>query len=341
MLIDLNHGVPPGDMSGNARAAERGGYDGIWIGETNADPFLKALQAAQGSERLMIGTGVAIALARTPMLLAYAGYDLARESAGRFILGIGSQVKAHIERRFSMPWSSPALRMREFVLAMRAIWASWSDGSPLNFAGDYYTHTLMTPFFRPEPHAFGPPPVYLAGVGEGMTTVAGEVADGFLFHPFTTPRYLKDVTLPALHRGNARAGRTELRDFTVSGPVFACVGRNEEELREAIRATKNQIAFYASTSAYRAVLELHGWAELQPELNRWSKSGRWDRMGELIDDETFSAFAVYGGVAEVAAALQRRWGKLANRISLYTPYDVDPTTLGSLVAALRQPVHVR
>jgi probable F420-dependent oxidoreductase len=341
VLIDLNHGVPPEDMSRQARAAERSGYDGVWIGETNADPFLKALQAAQGSDKLMIGTGVAIALARTPMLLAYTGYDLARASGGRFVLGIGSQVKAHIERRFSMPWSNPAPRMREFVLAMRAIWASWCDGSPLNFAGEYYQHTLMTPFFRPDPHAFGPPPVYLGGVGEGMTAVAGEVGDGFLFHPFTTPRYLEEVTLPALRRGRARAARTDLEDFVVSGPVFACVGRNEEELAAAIRATKNQIAFYASTPAYRTVLELHGWHELQTELRRWITAGRWNRLGELIDDEIFTAFAVHGGVAEVAAVLQQRWGTLVNRISLYTPYAVDPATLESLVASLRQSVHAR
>ena len=179
-----------------AAELEAAGYDGLWVGETKHDPFLESLQAADATERVTIGTAVAIAFGRSPMTLASTGFDLARYTRGRFVLGLGSQVKPHIERRFSMPWSHPAPRMRELVLAMRAIWRTWQEGEPLDFRGDFYTHTLMTPFFSPPPHEWGPPPVYLAGVGERMTETAGEVGDGFFFHPFTTDRYLREVTLP-------------------------------------------------------------------------------------------------------------------------------------------------
>ncbi len=216
--------------------------------------------------------------------LANVAFDLALYTNGRFVLGLGSQVKPHIERRFSMPWSHPAPRMREMVLAMRAIWDSWQHGRPLDFRGDFYTHPLMTPFFSPEPHEYGPPPVYLAGVGERMTEVAGEVCDGFSFHPFTTPRYLQAVTIPAMERGRAKAGLS-LEGLVIAGPAFVAVGRNEAELATAVQGTKAQIAFYASTPAYRGVLDLHGWGDLQPELTRLTKEGRWSELGERIDDE--------------------------------------------------------
>ena len=184
-----------------AAELEDAGYEALWVGETKHDPFLQLLQAADATERITVGTAIAIAFGRTPMTLANTAFDLARYSRGRFVLGLGSQVKPHIERRFSMPWSHPAPRMRELVLAMRAIWNTWQEGEPLDFRGDFYTHTLMTPFFSPPPHEWGPPPVYLAGVGERMTETAGEVCDGFFFHPFTTDRYLREVTLPALATG--------------------------------------------------------------------------------------------------------------------------------------------
>jgi probable F420-dependent oxidoreductase len=318
-----------------AAAGELAGYDGLWVGETQHEPFLQVLQACQATQRVTVGTAVAIAFARTPMTLAHAAYDLAAYSRGRFLLGLGSQVKPHIERRFSMPWSHPAARMRELVLAVRAIWATWHEGAPLDFRGDFYTHTLMTPFFSPEPHEFGPPPVYLAGVGERMTEVAGEVADGFFLHPFTTLPYLHDVTLPALLRGRAKAGHPSLDGFTIAGPVFTCTGRDERELAAAVKGTKDQIAFYASTPTYRPVLERHGWADLQPDLTRLSKQGRWSEMGDAIDDELLHAFAVVGEPAAVGRGLAERWGDVATRITLYATYPADPAIWPVVVDALR------
>ncbi len=294
MLVDSTLTKSITQTKDAAAAIEAAGYDGLWVGESRHEPFLQLLQAAEATERVTIGTAIAIAFARTPMTLANAAFDLARYSQGRFVLGLGSQVKPHIERRFSMPWSHPAARMRELVLALRAIWTAWQDGEKLDFRGDFYTHTLMTPFFSPEPHPYGPPPVYLAGVGPRMTEVAGEVCDGFFVHPFTTDRYVREVTLPALERGRAKAGKGDLDGFTVAGPAFTCVGRDEAELAVAIKGTKDQIAFYASTPAYRPVLDLHGWGDLQPELTRLSKEGRWSDMGDAIDDELLHAFAVVG-----------------------------------------------
>lgn len=305
-----------------ARDIEAAGYDGLWTGETSHDPFLQLLVAARATDRVLVGSEIAIAFARTPMVIAHAAYDLQQYSRGRFVLGIGSQVKPHIERRFSMPWSHPAARMREFVLALRAIWDAWQHGTKLDFAGDFYTHTLMTPFFSPAAHEWGPPPVYLAGVNERMTEVAGEVCDGFFFHAFTTERYLRDVSLPALAKGRQRAGKT-MDGFAVCGPAFASVGRTEDELGRAIAGTKSQIAFYASTPAYRAVLDLHGWGDLQPELTAMTKQGRWNDLGSLVDDEMLHAYSVVGTPAEVGRALRERFGDIATRVSIYTPYDID------------------
>src|SRR5918993_864941 len=237
--------------------------------------------------------------------------------------------------RFSMPWSHPAPRMRELILAMRAIWNTWQDGGKLDFRGDFYTHTLMTPFFSPARHQWGPPPVYLAGVGEKMTEVAGEVADGFFVHPFTTDRYLREVTIPALERGRRRSGSSGLDGFVLCGPVFACAGRHEAELAAAVAGTKRQIAFYGSTPAYRGVLELHGWGDLQPELNRLSKEGRWADMGDVIDDDVLHAFAVTGEPEEVAKGLQERCDRVVDRITLYTTYEAGDAIAADVVGALR------
>jgi probable F420-dependent oxidoreductase len=269
------------------------------------------------------------------MTLANSGWDLAAYSGGRFVLGLGSQVQPHIEKRYSMPWSHPAARMRELIQAIRAIWSSWVDGTRLNFRGDFYTHTLMTPFFTPEPHEWGPPPIYLAGVGTQMTEVAGEVADGFFFHPFTTPRYLTEVTVPALQRGRARSGNPSLDGFELAGLAFACAGRDEKELSVAVKGTKEQIAFYASTPAYRPVLELHGWADLQPELNKLSKEGRWTQMGDAIDDDILSAFAVIGDPVTVGRGLRDWWFPVASRITLNAPYPHDPAVLALVAEAAR------
>ncbi|WP_007507281.1 LLM class F420-dependent oxidoreductase [Pseudofrankia saprophytica] len=334
MKIDASLGKDISATKAGARTIEDTGYDGMWIGETRHDPFLQALHAVDATDAATVGTAIAIAFARTPMTLANSAFDLARYSRGRFVLGLGSQVRPHIERRFSMPWSHPAPRMREFVLAMRAIWAAWQDGTPLDFRGDFYTHTLMTPFFAPPPHEFGPPPVFVAGVGELMTEVAGEVADGFFVHPFTTRRYLDEVTLPALERGRARTGRS-LEGFTVCGPSFVTVGRDERELAVAVKGTKDQIAFYASTPAYRPVLDVHGWGDLQPELTRLSKQGRWSNMGDLITDEMLHEFSVVGTPADVGKGLRAKLTRVSTRVSFYATYESDPAVWPEVLSALR------
>src|SRR6476620_11634532 len=253
-----------------AKGQEDVGYDGIWSAETSHDPFYPLLVAAEHTEKIELGTGIAVAFARSPMTLANTAWDLQGYSDGRFILGLGSQVKAHIEKRFSMPWSHPAARMREFVLAMRAIWANWQDGTPLRFEGEFYRHTLMTPFFNPGPLECGPPKVFLAAVGEKMTEVAGEVC------------------IPALERGWEKAGKAR-QDFQLSGSLFVVTGNTGEEVAKARAGTKQQVAFYGSTPAYRGVLELHGWGDLQTDLNRLSKQGEWETMGELITDDILDA----------------------------------------------------
>jgi probable F420-dependent oxidoreductase len=334
--IDATMSGQAGRTKELAAELEAIGYDGIWAGEAKHEPFLQLLQAADATQRVTIGTAVAIAFARSPMTLANAAFDLALYSRGRFVLGLGSQVKAHIERRFSMPWSHPAPRMRELVLALRAIWSAWQTGEKLDFRGEFYSHTLMTPFFSPAAHAYGAPPVYLAGVGEKMTEVAGEVCDGFFFHPFTTDRYLREVTLPALARGRSRAGHADLAGFTVTGPAFTCAGRDEKELASAIKGTKEQIAFYASTAAYRGVLDLHGWGDLQPSLTRLSRDGRWSEMGDAIDDEVLRAFAIVGSPDEVGRGLRQRWGDIAARITLYAPYNADQAVLAEVLDCARR-----
>jgi probable F420-dependent oxidoreductase len=327
-----------GDLRGAGAAAkvlEDQGYDGLWSVETAHDPFFPLLLASQATERVELGTGIAVAFARSPMNLAQIAWDLQAASGGRFLLGLGSQIKPHITKRFSMPWSHPAARMREMILAIRAIWASWNDGTKLDFQGDFYTHTLMTPFFNPGPNPHGNAKVFLAGVGELMTEVAGEVCDGFLCHAFTTERYLREVTLPALERGAAKAGRT-LADIEISGPAFVVTGTTDEERAASAAGTKQQIAFYGSTPAYRGVLELHGWGALQDDLNRMSKEGKWKEMGELIDDDILSTFAVIAEPEKLASGLEERYGDIVHRMSFYAPYASDPARWAAVMDDLHK-----
>ena len=324
----------PEEMPAAARELEELGYDGVFTAETSHDPFLPITLAALETERIELGTGIAVAFARNPMSTAVIGNDLQLYTKGRFILGLGSQIKPHIEKRFSMPWSEPAKRMREFILAMRAIWACWNDGDKLDFRGEFYRHTLMTPFFNPGPNPYGPPKVFLAAVGERMSEVAGEVADGILLHGFTTERYVREVTMPALERGWARAGK-QRGNFELSGPMFVVTGTNEEEYEAARRGTKQQIAFYGSTPAYRGVLDLHGWGDLQGDLNRLSKQGEWVQMGELIDDEILGTFAVTGEPEEIPAKLLDRYGDVVDRVSFYAPYKSDPERWARVVEGFK------
>ena len=334
MLIDggLGHDLPrAGD---NARKAEEAGYDAIWSSETNHDPLLPLLLAAEHTERVQLGTAIVVAFGRTPMPLALSAWDLNAFSRGRLLLGLGSQIKPHIEKRYSMPWSRPAARMREYICALRAIWDSWQNGTKLDFRGEFYTHTLMTPFFDPGPNPFGPPKVLLAAVGEGMTRVAAEVADGMLVHGFTTERYLREVTVPAIDSVLAASGRTRA-GFQLSYPAFVVTGETDEEMEAAATGTRKQIAFYASTPAYRGVLELHGWGELQPELNTLSKQGQWDEMGRRIDDEILDAFAVRGTPDQIPGLLTDRFGDVIDRVSLYMPYR-DTGITPRIMAGLRE-----
>ena len=296
-----------------AGALEQQGYDGGWTFETSHDPFLPLLLAAEHTTRLELGTNIAVAFARNPMVVANVGWDLQAYSQGRFILGLGTQIQPHIEKRFSMPWSHPARRMREFISALEAIWSAWKDGTKLRFEGEFYTHKIMTPMFTPEPQPYPLPKIFLAAVGEAMTEMCGEIADGHLGHPMVSKRYLDEVTMPALLRGMQRSGR-DRNDFEVSCEVMVATGENDAELTAATTATRKQIAFYGSTPAYHKVLDLHGWGDLHAELNRLSKQGEWDTMGSLIDDDMLNAFAVVGPVDKVGAALRSRCEGGVNRV---------------------------
>jgi probable F420-dependent oxidoreductase len=256
------------------------------------------------------------------MSTAHLAWDLNAFSKGRFVLGLGSQVKPHIERRFSMPWSHPAPRMREFVEALRAIWSSWQHGTRLDFHGDFYTHTLMVPLFNPGPNAYGPPKVIIAAVGGLMTRVAAEVADGVMVHPLITAPYLRSVTLPIIDAALFRRGVTRA-EFCVKQPIFVVTGSSEEEMSKQDRATRERIAFYASTPAYRHILEFHGWSELQPDLNALAKRGEWAKMGTLIDNDMLEVFAIVAEPQHVASRILERFDGMLDRTNLYAALSDD------------------
>jgi probable F420-dependent oxidoreductase len=320
-----------------APGLEAAGYDAAWSSEAAHDPFLPVAAAALATTTIRLGTGIAVAFARSPMTVAMAANDLQSASGGRFILGLGTQIRPHVERRFSMTWSRPAARMREFVLALRAIWAAWYDGARMDFRGEFYTHTLMTPFFDPGPNPFGPPPVFVAAVGPGMMRTAAEVGEGVVLHSFATERYLREVVGPAIEADLCRVGKAR-RDFEVAYPLFVATGRDEAELDEAARAVRQQIAFYASTPAYRGVLELEGWGEAQPEFHRLSRAGDWSGMERLVTDEMLHAFAAVGSPEAVAEELDRRCGGVADRVSFYAPYPSHPDCWQRLLDRARRPL---
>jgi len=334
MLVDGGLSFRGDDVGAEARELERAGYDGAWSAETGHDPLLIVAGAATTTTTLELGTGIVVAFARSPMITATMANDVQLLSHGRLLLGLGSQIKPHIEKRYSMPWSHPAPRMREYVLAMRDIWSCWNEGTTLNFRGEFYRHTLMSPFFNPGPNPYGAPQVYLAAVGELMTEVAGEVADGLLVHPFSTERYIREVTLPALARGLAKSGRG-VEGFPISFSGLIATGDTEEELADAVRRVRGQIAFYGSTPAYRGVLELHGWGDLQGELNALSKTGQWEKMGELIDDDVLHAFSVVAAPEDVGALVRARLDDVISRFSIYAPYALSDHARQAIVDGLR------
>ena len=335
MRLDAGIGSDPTAAAQRAQQLEAAGYDGAWTSETNHDPFLPLALAAESTAHIELGTNIAVAFARNPMTTAHLAWDLQLLSGGRFILGLGSQIKPHITRRFSMPWSRPAARMGEYIEALHAIWDAWESGGRLNFRGDFYQHTLTNPMFVPPPQPHSRPKVYLAAVGPLMTQTAGRAADGLLCHGFTTADYLRDVTMPALREGQAAASRPP-GAVQVSLLAMAVVAETPEEHQAASLAIRMQIAFYGSTPAYRGVLEHHGWGEAQTELNALSKQGRWAEMAGVIDDEMLRTIAAVGTPAEVADILLARYGDVVDRITLMTaPPNASATAGSSPVAPAR------
>jgi len=323
----------PADAGPMAARLEAAGYAGGFTYEGRHDPFLPLAVAAGRTERLELATAIAVAFARNPMTLANLAYDLQRLSKGRFILGLGTQIRPHIERRFSMPWSRPAARMRELVRAVRAILEAWQQGGRLDFRGDFYQHTLMTPVFDPGPNPHGIPRIFLAGVGPRMTAVAGEVADGFLVHPFHTKSFLRDETLPALDAGCERAGRKR-EELEISCQLILATGDDDASFAAARNGAKAQISFYGSTPAYRPVLDSLGRGALQEELRRLSKAGRWLEMAGRIDDELLSKIAVVGPRDELADRVRDRCADVVDRVSLVAPFAPDRNLWADLVAEL-------
>lgn len=320
MKVDAEIAVgSPAEVAGLAKKAEEFGFDCLWVNETKHDPFVQLALASTTTSRIGLGTSIALAFTRSPTTLAYTSRGLQSASEGRFILGIGSQVKGHIERRFGMKWEPPAPKMKETVLAVRAVWESWQEGKPLDFRGRFFRLDLMTPFFSPGPIDHPPIPIYVAGVNPGMCRVAGMVADGLHVHPLHTVRYLREVIRPALDEGAAKAKRDGRA--TVAASVFAAVGGTENEIRNAREALRKQIAFYASTRSYRRVMALHGWGDVCDRLHAMSTKGEWDKMGEEVGREMLEKFVVEGSWEEIGEALATRYGTLVDRIRLYTPFD--------------------
>jgi probable F420-dependent oxidoreductase len=304
-----------------ARTAEAAGYDCLWTSETEHDPFLPLAVAATATSAIKLGTSIAVAFARSPMVIAYIAWDLQKASQGRFILGLGSQVKAHLERRFSVRFESPAPKLREVVLALRAIWDCWQNGTPLEFRGKFYGLDLMTPFFRPGPIAHPRIPIFIAGVNPHMCRLAGEVCDGLHVHPFHTPKYLRELVHPVVNEGLKASGR-ERAEFTYATACFVVVGDSERERSENAEAVRQQIAFYASTRTYAPVLAAHGWEAVGPELHRKSLAGDWKGMAKLVTDEMLDAVAVCGTYETIGEKLRQRHTGLLDRISVYQPYPV-------------------
>jgi probable F420-dependent oxidoreductase len=302
------------DVPALAQAAEAAGLAALWTSETQHNPFLPLPLLAEHSTRLGFGTAVAIGFARSPMTLAHTAWDLAAQSNGRFMLGLGTQVKAHIERRFGLEWpASPVGKLRELVLSLRAIWHSWQSGERLNVRGEYYKLTLMTPFFNPGPIAQPRVPIYIAGVNTGLAQLAGEVCDGFHVHPYHSAAYLREVLRPAIAAGAAKAGRAA-SDIQLAGTVFAITHPAE---RDEVR---QQIAFYASTPSYRPVMAFHGWEGTAERLSALAARGEWAAMPTLIDDAMLDTFALSAPLAELAGPLRERYGGLLDRVALYRPF---------------------
>ena len=310
---------------------EEMGYDGMLVAEIAHDPFLPLALAAHHTTRIQLRTSIAVALARNPMNLANVGHDLNAYAKGRFVLGIGSQIKPHITKRFGMPWHGPAKQMRDYIQAIHAIWDCWYDGKPLDYAGEFYTHRLMTPEFTPTNTDYGRPKILMAAVGPLMVDTACAVADGIIIHSFCTETHFKDVMLPSLKANLQKYGRS-LDNFEIQFPVFVAAGDDEQSLEKAKAAIRYRLGFYGSTPAYRNVLDTHGWGDLQPRLNRMTKEGHWDQLSAQIPDEMLHAFAAVGAPVETARQIADRFGGLIDRCVVDA--SVAPDTLEQQLAIL-------
>ena len=312
------------------------GYDGAFSFEAKLDPFLPLALAAEHTQSLRLGTAIAIAFARNPMNLANLAHGLQSITGGRFVLGLGSQVRPHIENRFSMKWSKPAARMREIVLAIKAIFDAWEGNARLDFRGEFYRHTIMIPAFDPGPNPYGPPPIFTGGFGPLMTAVAGEVSDGFIAHPFNSRDSLLKNMMPALDEGLARSGRSR-KDLEIICATLTVTADTDEEMERVRLAARKQLAFYGSTPAYLPTLVCHGWEDLHRDLNRLSKAGRWDDMTDLIDDSILETIAVVGPRREMSRLLRERLEGIADGVSLTHNRAPDPDHWADIVAELRNP----
>jgi len=311
------------------------GYDGAFSFEAKHDPFLTLAVAAEHTKHIRLGTAIAIAFARNPMNMANLGYDLQSITGGRFVLGLGTQVRPHIQKRFSSTWSKPAKRMREIVLAIRAIWDCWEGKSSLDFQGEFYTHTIMIPAFNPGPNPYGPPVIFTGGFGPLMTAVGGEVSDGFIAHPFNTRKSLQENMMPALQSGLEKSGRKR-EDLEIVCSTLVVTADDEEKFEASKLAARKQLAFYGSTPAYKPTLECHGWGDVHTELNAMSKQGRWDEMTDLISDEILEAIAVVGTRQGIANKLTKRLEGIADSVSLTHNRCPDPAHWADVVRELQR-----
>ncbi len=317
MKIDVGVLVPNLlEMPQVARAAEEIGFDGLWTSETQHEPFLPLAIAAEHTTRIELGTAIAVAFPRSPTVLAHIAWDLANASNGRFILGLGTQVKAHIERRFGMTWEAPAAKLREMVLAMRALWDAWQNGTKLNYRGEFYRLTLMTPFFDPGSIAHPDIPIYIAGVNEHLCRVAGELCQGFHVHPFHTAQYIREIVLPSIAQGASAAHRARA-DVQLSSAIFVAMNDDERE------AARQQISFYASTPTYKTVLDVHGWGEVNQKLGALAARGKWDEMPALITDDILNEVAIIAPPDEVPARIKARYAGLLDRVTFYAPFSPE------------------
>lgn len=324
MKVDAEIAVAsPGEIAPLASKAEEYGFDCLWVNETKHDPFVQLAVAAGSTSRIGLGTSIALAFTRSPTTLAYAAWDLQSLSNGRLILGLGSQVKGHIERRFGMKWEPPAPKMKDVVQALRSIWGSWQAGTKLDYRGRFFHLDLMTPFFSPGPVEHPSIPIYVAAVNEGMCRVAGMVADGVHVHPLHTVKYLREVVVPAIAEGVSRASRNK-GAVSVAASVFAAVGGDDGQIRSVREAMRQQISFYASTRSYRRVLEAHGWGDVGERLHTLSTRGEWAAMGKEVTDDMLEEFVVQGSWSEIGGVLEKKYGGLVDRVRLYLPFDGDP-----------------